>query len=200
MLVIYKWYHWKTYGMWGQLWTLSLLQSYILEMVNIMCCVCVLIHGMLQWTLGACLNCIAITRYSHTVNGYFKHTYIYKPMKRMLTWLRQVPYHQYHHIHYEIMVLSLNWPYQYVRQSPERFSRHQIFLALKPEYFSKTKTIPWLQMAWLLTSQGHQRPWCWLCRINVSFSSTRRDFDCLFVPSYWREMIRNANVYSCFLK
>ena len=40
-------------------------------------------------------------------------------------------------------------------------------------------TTPWLLIPWRLASLGHQQPWYWLCRINRSLSSMRKDFNCL---------------------
>ena len=46
-------------------------------------------------------------------------------------------------------------------------------------YFKSTRSKPWLLMPWLLVSPGHQEPWCWLCGINRSLSSVRKDFNYL---------------------
>ena len=46
-------------------------------------------------------------------------------------------------------------------------------------YFKSTRSKPWLLMPWLLASPGHQEPWCWLCSINRSLSSMRKDFNYL---------------------
>ena len=43
-------------------------------------------------------------------------------------------------------------------------------------------------MPWLLTSPGHQRPWCWLCWIGKFLSYFREDFNC--VMSMWRNDIK----------
>ena len=51
------------------------------------------------------------------------------------------------------------------------------FLVLTLEYCGRTMSIPWLLMPWLLMSPGHQQTWHWLCRVNGSLSSTRRDFN-----------------------
>ena len=50
-------------------------------------------------------------------------------------------------------------------------------LVLKPEYTVRIGSIPWLLMPWLLVSPGHQQPSYWLCRINKSSSSIRKDFN-----------------------
>ena len=50
-------------------------------------------------------------------------------------------------------------------------------LVLKPEYTVRIGSIPWLLMPWLLVSPGHQQPSHWLCRINKSSSSIRKDFN-----------------------
>ena len=43
-------------------------------------------------------------------------------------------------------------------------------------YLGLTRSISWLLMPWLLTSPGHQQPWCWLCRICKSWSYLRNNF------------------------
>ena len=45
-----------------------------------------------------------------------------------------------------------------------------------PSYLGLTRSISWLLMPWLLTSQGHQQPWYWLCSICRSWSYLRMDF------------------------
>ena len=40
------------------------------------------------------------------------------------------------------------------------------------EYSRRTRSVPWLLMAWMLSSPGPH----WLCRINRSLSSIRMDF------------------------
>ena len=43
----------------------------------------------------------------------------------------------------------------------------------------QSRLIPWLLMPWLLGLPGHQQPWYWICRINGSLSSMRKDFNYL---------------------
>ena len=40
----------------------------------------------------------------------------------------------------------------------------------------RTSSITWLLMPSMLESPCHQQQWCWICRINGSLSSTKRDF------------------------
>ena len=47
----------------------------------------------------------------------------------------------------------------------------------RPSDPGRTRSMLWLLMPWLLVSSGHQHPQYWLCRINTSLSSTRRDFN-----------------------
>ena len=42
---------------------------------------------------------------------------------------------------------------------------------------SGIRSVPWLQMSWLLKSPGHQQPWHWLCMINILLSPIRKDFN-----------------------
>ena len=37
-------------------------------------------------------------------------------------------------------------------------------------------SIPWLLIAWLLESPGHQQPWYWLCETNGPLSSMEKDY------------------------
>ena len=59
------------------------------------------------------------------------------------------------------------------RKLEKRLLTHHM---LKTEY-SRTTSIPWLLMAWLLVSPGHQQQWYWLFRINRSLSSMRKDIN-----------------------
>ena len=43
-----------------------------------------------------------------------------------------------------------------------------------------TGSISWLLMPWPLVSTGHQLPWYWLCRLNVTSSSMTKDFNDLY--------------------
>ena len=58
-------------------------------------------------------------------------------------------------------------------------NNHLTYLVLKPKYFIQSRSIPWLLMPWLFVLPGHQQPWYWMCRINGSLSSTRKDFNYL---------------------
>ena len=51
------------------------------------------------------------------------------------------------------------------------------FMMLKPECSWQARSIQWLLVLWLSASPGHQQPLYWLCGINGSFSSTRKDFN-----------------------
>ena len=53
------------------------------------------------------------------------------------------------------------------------------YLVLKPKYFMQSRSILWLLIPWLFVLPGHQQPWYWICRINGSLSSTRKDFNYL---------------------
>ena len=55
-------------------------------------------------------------------------------------------------------------------------------LVLRLEYSSRTRSISWLPMPWLLVSPGHQQPWYWECEIHEigrPFGSMRVDFNLL---------------------
>ena len=52
-------------------------------------------------------------------------------------------------------------------------------LVLKLEYFRQNGPVSRLPIHWLLPAPEHQQPWYWLCRINASMSSTRKDFNYL---------------------
>ena len=65
-------------------------------------------------------------------------------------------------------------------------------LVLKLVYSCIARSIPWLLMSCFLLSPGHQQPWYWLRRMNVSFSSMRKDFSCLHhmnVKEWWKMQI-----------
>ena len=53
-----------------------------------------------------------------------------------------------------------------------------------------TRSISGLLMPWLLASPGHQQPWYWLCKIDKSWSYTRKDFNYLWHVSVeeWHKM------------
>ena len=59
-----------------------------------------------------------------------------------------------------------------------------------PSYLGLTRSISWLLMPWLLSSQGHQQPWYWLCKIGVSLSYLRKDFNylCHVSVEEWHKM------------
>ena len=68
-----------------------------------------------------------------------------------------------------------------------------IFLTLNmrgPSYLGLTRSISWLLMPWLLTSPGHQQPWCWLYRICRYLSYLRKDFKylCHINVEEWHQM------------
>ena len=70
---------------------------------------------------------------------------------------------------------------------------------IKLEYSRMTRSIPSLLMTWLLTSSGHQKPWYWLCRINRTLFSMRKDFN-YFAISLLRNYDANTCTFLCFLK
>ena len=43
-------------------------------------------------------------------------------------------------------------------------------------------------MPWLLASPGHQHPWYWLCRIGISWSHLRKNFNYLYNVEEWLEI------------
>ena len=57
-----------------------------------------------------------------------------------------------------------------------------IFVALKPEYFGQTRSIPWMLMPWLFALPGHQQPRYWF-RINGSLFSPSKDISATFTIS-----------------
>ena len=59
-----------------------------------------------------------------------------------------------------------------------------------PSYLDLTRSISWLLMPWLLTSPGHQQPWCWICRIGRFLSYLRKDFNylCRINAEKWHKM------------
>ena len=67
-----------------------------------------------------------------------------------------------------------------------------------PSYLGLTRSISWLLMPWLLSSPGHQQPWCWLCRIGRSLSYLRKDFNylCHIIVEEWHKMEINVFVPS----
>ena len=60
-------------------------------------------------------------------------------------------------------------------------------LLLKLEYSGRTGPIPWLLMAWLLVSPGHQQPWYWPCTINMFLSVRRKNFNNLCHLSFEKQ-------------
>ena len=97
-------------------------------------------------------------------------------------------YETYHMIHlaelywmncFAIILLIFQYDYIHIDNN---FSSCQCWWALLnlnvrgPSYLGLTKSISWLLMPWPLSSQGHQQPWYWLCRIGRSLSYLREDF------------------------
>ena len=56
-----------------------------------------------------------------------------------------------------------------------------VLVLLKPFYSRVTRSIPWLLMPWLFVSTDHEQQWHWICKINFSFSSKRKDFNTISV-------------------
>ena len=79
---------------------------------------------------------------------------------------------------------------------------HLTLLVLKLEYSGINWSIPWLLMTWLLVSPGHQHPWYWKCRIIMSLSSMRKDFNksVPWMPSQCWEITENGKIFSCLVK
>ena len=50
-----------------------------------------------------------------------------------------------------------------------------------PSNLGLDRSISWLLMPRLLSSPGHQQPWYWLCRIGMSLSYLREDFNYLLL-------------------
>ena len=84
------------------------------------------------------------------------------------------------------------------------------FLMVKPEYLVRTRSIPWLLISCrcitmsvdtlATASPGHQQPWYWLCRINVSLSLESKNFSYLYAISVLLIMAENANEFLTFLR
>ena len=55
------------------------------------------------------------------------------------------------------------WKYPYL-ETPHLYWRRA--LLLKPEYFWRTRPIPWLLMPHVLVLLRHQPTWYWLCKIS----------------------------------
>ena len=53
----------------------------------------------------------------------------------------------------------------------------RFFVTLSGTETGIIRPIPRLLMPWLLASPGHQQPWCWLCRIHMPLTSTRKDLN-----------------------
>ena len=85
--------------------------------------------------------------------------------------------------------------------SPYGITRPHNELNLRLEYSRRYRSIPWLLMPWLLPSPGHQQPWYWLCRINGSLSSTKKDFNklCHLIDKQWWEMCLCLHVSSMYV-
>ena len=47
------------------------------------------------------------------------------------------------------------------------------------KYLGKSRSTPWLLMPWQCKEPGHQQPWYWLCRIQGSSFSVRKNFNYL---------------------
>ena len=75
------------------------------------------------------------------------------------------------------------------------FLRGSIHLVLKLEY-TRTSSMPWPLMPWLLVVPGHQQPWYWLCKISSSLSSIRKDFNNLCHLNVEKTIV-NADIYLC---
>ena len=84
--------------------------------------------------------------------------------------------------HNKIVSLFMEYtvPRLYLRRNP-RIEDHvwrcsNLTLNVRgPSYLGLTRSIPWLLMPWLLTSQGHQQPWYWLCIICRFWSYLRKN-------------------------
>ena len=66
--------------------------------------------------------------------------------------------------------------------------------ALKPEYTHRTRSIPWLLMAWFLVSPEHQQPWYWPCRIKESFVISEQELQLLLLHL---NSLRPSDAYMC---
>ena len=73
-------------------------------------------------------------------------------------------------------------------------------IVLRIEYSGRTRSIPWLQMPWLLASPGHQQSWYWLLvhRIYRLLSSTRRIPNTR--PNFILRNDQNTKILLCLLK
>ena len=72
-------------------------------------------------------------------------------------------------------------------------------LVIRIKYSWRTRSIPWLQMTWLLASPSHQQSWFWLHKIFLSVSSMRNEFNYLSLFSF-EKMIWHANMFLSVLK
>ena len=77
------------------------------------------------------------------------------------------------------------WPADIIHHDPQKSWGTWVLtlLVLTLEYSKRFRSIPWLLLPWLLTSPGHQQPWYWLCSINGSLSSTRKNFNYMYYLS-----------------
>ena len=64
---------------------------------------------------------------------------------------------------------------------------------VRPEYSGRSRSMQWLLMPWLLPSPGHQQPWYWLCSINWSLLSRRKNV----IYLYQLQALRNERKCKC---